>query len=365
MSGDAGAQPRNYLEQMASLRFFAALLVVGCHLHLRNHTTNGILALIDVNVLWNGFVGVSIFYVLSGFVISYANDRWKGWKTYLIGRVARIYPAHLIVAFALCWYPMYHYFVVGGPGVALARIATNLALLQAWIPNPDYYESLNVVSWSLSVEMFFYVSFLLLRRLKDRHIYLLAAAGYALNLAAEIHMRHASFRMTYWEFYIFPVARLPEFLMGMSVYRLHKSGTLARLKLPRVDFLVIFGLMIAAIAIPRTYHGNPIYSYSSVPALFAMAMVTALLDERASPYMKHRYLVLLGESSFALYLTHLWFLTTQVRFEIDYPWANGVAAMLFLAAVAIGASVVFHLYIERPATKAVKRVLLKVFERPA
>src|ERR1700749_2707791 len=96
-----------YFGKLPSLRFFAALLVVGSHLTLSEYTNDPAVRFVDRNVLWCGFIGVSIFYVLSAFVISLANDRWKDWKQYLIGRVARIYPAHLLVTVVLFAVPVY------------------------------------------------------------------------------------------------------------------------------------------------------------------------------------------------------------------------------------------------------------------
>src|ERR1700739_568544 len=107
---------RNYLSKLASLRFFAALMVVCHHLTLNHFKVEGITAFLDQDVLWCGFRGVTGFYVLSGFVISLANDRWRGWKTYAIGRVARIYPSHLLVTVVLFSAPLYALIVdIGTP----------------------------------------------------------------------------------------------------------------------------------------------------------------------------------------------------------------------------------------------------------
>lgn len=83
-----------------------------------------------------------------------------------------------------------------------------------------------------SVETFFYFCFIGLRRLKDRDIYIMTVVGYVVVLVLEVLFRDAPQKLTHWMCNILPATRLPEFLMGMSVYRLYRSGTLHELRLP-------------------------------------------------------------------------------------------------------------------------------------
>src|SRR5690349_14547327 len=226
---------RQYFDKLASLRFFAAILVLLSHIDLSATTHNVFIRFIDQKVFWCGFVGVSIFFVLSGFVISYANDNWKDWKQYLIGRISRIYPSHLIVTalFILTFRA-----TVTSWGGLLVWL-TNFSLLQAWVPSGRFTGALNDVSWSLSVEMFFYGSFILLRRLEDRYLYLLCISAYCINFGAEWIMQIGHVRLVHWLFYIFPVSRLPEFLIGMSIYRLYKREPLSLALIGKVNFMFL------------------------------------------------------------------------------------------------------------------------------
>lgn len=365
MPVDEGAQPKQYFEKLASLRFFAALLVLGSHLPLTWFVANKTTAFVKNDVLWCGFIGVSVFYVLSGFVISFANDRWRGWQGYVIGRVARIYPSHLIVTAALFAYPMYHLIQKLADPHSAGVLLTNLGLVHAWVPRDDYFFSLNSVSWSLSVEVFFYAAFIFLRRLEDRHIYMLAAFGYLADLTAEILLRGQPVELTHWLFYINPLMRLPEFLMGMCIFRLYKSGALARLRLPKVEFMLIFIGMIATMTLLRFHGVDQLYMYSSIPALFAFAMLVALLHEDASRYMKNRVLVLLGESSFMLYLIHKSLVIYPATARLPYPWMHHIYVALALVAAIVVLSVVCHVFIEAKATRLVRRGLTKLFIREA
>lgn len=339
------------LDKLTSLRFFAALMVVFFHSRVQLTPPHDFLQKSYVHLFAYGFMGVSIFYVLSGFVISMANDSWRGWRRYLAGRVIRIYPAHWLVTLALVsgWVVM-HY--------PLYRIASwqvdfaNLLLLQAWVPDDHYYLSLNAVSWSLSVEMFFYVAFLLLRYLQDRQIYVLAISSYALLiLLASLPHEWVD---PYWAFYIDPVARLPEFLSGMAVYRLYRSGHLANLPLPRFDFLLLLVSMLLAAAFLGEHGVGVLWFYSIIPLPFCLLIMVSLLGERHNGYMRNRAFVLLGEASFGLYLIHhpiIDFFNLLVR---KGTGAGVVLLELLAVALCVIASVVFYKFIESRLTRDLK-----------
>lgn len=355
-----------YIDKLASLRFFAALVVVFFHMSYMLQymlAGNGGLGKGYYNDIFrNGFVGVSVFYVLSGFVISYANENWKGWKRYLIGRFARIYPSHWVVSFLVI--------VVLGVTLfpehvsfrdSLSKLLANLALVHAWVPRADYYFSLNAVSWSLSTEMFFYVVFLFIRGFEDRFIYFLAFGSYLALILLELFVHQWTAR--YWRLYIYPGFRLPEFLIGMAIYRLYRGGLINRLRVLRIDFIFLLALMLATMTYLRGRGVEVIYFYSLIPTPFSFLMVVSLLQEGSSPYMKNRVLVLLGESSFALYLIH--------QAVIDYvtavigPQRIEVVFLVMLATLVwcICMSVAFHKLVEERLTRYTRDFLSRLLNK--
>ncbi|HET7174456.1 MAG TPA: acyltransferase [Gammaproteobacteria bacterium] len=360
-----GISSTRYLDKLASLRFFAAFLVVIYHLGSEIGNQQRTLAAILTPIADYGFVGVSIFFVLSGFVISHANDRWKGWDIYLAGRVTRIYPPHLIVTFALMM-PDVILLITQGGADGWLKLLSNFSLTQAWSSNPGYFRSLNLVTWSLSVEMSFYVAFIALRRLGDRWLLALTAIAYLVLLVITLYLRHIHHdRWTfyvYWQLYINPVARLPEFLVGMSIYRLYRVGKLPHLWVPRFNFLLTLAALMAALYLAGTYGGMggtfaELLDYSVVPLPFIVLMMIALLDERSNVWMHNRNLVLLGESSFALYLLHrllIGYLNEPLHNAgLGSNWLMLLALMIFIA-VPVATSVLFYRFIELPLTRALR-----------
>jgi len=90
--------PVTRLDKLTSLRFFAALPGRAFHLRTQPPSAGSVLHLYVQSLRL--VHGVSVFYVLSGFVISLANERWKGGEG-TAGEVTRIYPSHWIVTLAL------------------------------------------------------------------------------------------------------------------------------------------------------------------------------------------------------------------------------------------------------------------------
>lgn len=141
---------KSLLHPLTSLRFVAAAIVVIGHGHELFGSFN------IANAIATG-QAVSFFFVLSGFILAYNYPVLRSGQDvgmFYATRFARIWPVHAVTAafFILAFHaqpPLWH-------------IALNLGLLQAWVPLHDVLLSLNGVSWSLSVEVFFYACFPLL-----------------------------------------------------------------------------------------------------------------------------------------------------------------------------------------------------------
>jgi len=139
------------------LRFFAAMLVLMFHLSFASwYFPDGIGAIAMGGARYfpslgasfsGGWVGVQIFFVISGFVIAYTADS-KSPHEFLRSRISRLYPEVWICAtITLCFAMLAGVFP--DTGNALARYARSLILFPSgpWIDG---------VYWSLRVEISFY-----------------------------------------------------------------------------------------------------------------------------------------------------------------------------------------------------------------
>lgn len=179
---DTSAAPRNRLEALTGLRFYAAFGVILFHLSIFDFfALDGPAVRLGQTAFLNaGWLGVSFFFVLSGFVLTWsARPRDKAGR-FFARRLAKIYPNHLFMFITVA-------LISGGLGqTPLWQGFANLFLLQSWIPQNTAFFGVNGPSWSISAELFFYAMFpllyLVIKRLRDRTV--LTLFGVLVVLAA-------------------------------------------------------------------------------------------------------------------------------------------------------------------------------------
>ena len=164
------------IEQLTGLRFVAALAVLLSHFSALTPLP-GFEFLAEL-----GGHGVTLFFVLSGFVLTHRYDshgsssnspqRSLSIKNYAWARLARIVPVYWLSLLAtLVAYNVFGAHISLGPAPAdVASGALSFALswfaLQAWVPDVSVQQFWNAPGWSVSSEMFFYACFPLLVRFK-------------------------------------------------------------------------------------------------------------------------------------------------------------------------------------------------------
>jgi len=337
------------LGQLTGLRFVAAFAVLLSHLEFLAAEPGSRAAWLYETVLRQGYCGVSFFYVLSGFILSQAyGDRLADGalrlRTYFLLRICRIAPLHWIMALLFAgWLAVSAGGMPGGGTIAL-----NLALLHAWVPDPDVHYSLNGPSWSLSDEMFFYAAFPWLCRVRGRRLawglacgVLLIAALAAVSLAGP----GGYSPQAEWLFYVAPPVRLVDFVAGMLLHRIWRAGSARRLGGTGAE-------LGAALAIPAAMLGFSLlavpmevrWQLAWLPLMALAVLVFAQGTGALSHLLRGRWPMLLGEASFALYLTHRPLVTLASRLWTGDP----VLLALALPPVCIGISIAVFLLFERP-----------------
>jgi len=215
---------------LTGLRFVAAFYVFLFHIHIRwPITSNSFIK----NLVDQGAIGMSLFFMLSGFVLAYRySDLQTTWKNYLINRFARIYPIYLVAALVtIPWIGIpFQENTLKEMGQLLLILTSNIFLIQAWFP--QFFSLWNDgASWSISVEAFCYLLFpLFLPLLLRLSIYWLQCALTVFYLLSVMPgMTEALFGGAFvMVFYSMPIFRLPEFLIGICIFLTIRLGINSR-----------------------------------------------------------------------------------------------------------------------------------------
>jgi peptidoglycan/LPS O-acetylase OafA/YrhL len=363
-----GARAR-HLDALTSLRFFAAAMIVIGHAH-------GLFGSFGLALNFSLTQGVSFFFVLSGFILTYnyKDVEKRLWKFYR-ARFARLWPMHVV---AILLVPLVaHTWNIDGLSShkAAAVVAANLLLVQSWIPAREFYLALNGVAWSISTEAFFYVAFPVALLFMRRSAVIVVGATALITVAFMWIVMH--FGVTTDEsapginamglLYVNPLARLFEFVLGMAACKVylrlqsvpHTGTTEGR----TVDEIIVLALIVISMHLtprlplwqvlpPDWVRVVQYYAEKSGSApIFAISIVVFALGRGlVSRALTSRVMVFLGEASYALYLTHA---TVLMWFEAHPAVASlEVAPYLFWAASLLLASLLF-VFVETPLRRLI------------
>jgi peptidoglycan/LPS O-acetylase OafA/YrhL len=320
------------LKALTGIRFFAAIHVV--LFHYAGEALAGahwsLLAIVAC-----GPSAVSLFYVLSGIVLVYSctndsglsSDRWSFWRA----RFARIYPTYLLALiidgpfFLSAMLKAYDGIAVALWGIPIGLLA--VLLLHAWTPLSVF--AWNTPGWSVSAEAFFYALFpSLSARLKSsstRQLVGQASFYYGLALLPPLLVIAAEASGSSWlgvkvpsgaggldlhtwivRFAGFsPIARLPEFLIGICVGywlssrrpALSSSGA-TWLELGAIGLLTSAWIAMGLHSNSKTWLDSGLLAPLFVLLLVALALGSGVLAR----LLALRPFQILGDASYAMYI---------------------------------------------------------------
>lgn len=333
------------LESLTSLRFVAAFWVVLYHTMPQEGRTG---FAIDLTKL--GYSAVTLFFMLSGFILMFVYGRFEDRAAitrFLVARIARIYPMFAISLLIdlprLALFRIAKYGLVVGLSYSGVTLAAQLSLLQSWYPPIG---ALNYPSWSVSTEFFFYFSFPLLLPLvaRMRSIGAIAAAMVALwaMLMATAILLDDQISHGVGDLWRNPVLRLPEFMLGMFLTSLivrdrRVIATPTTLMLPALASIGGVALFIDDL-------DGRILEVLLLPGFALLITVLASASGVLARVTQHRAAIVLGDASYALYLLH-------APCGVFYDALGGFdlpGGYLGYLALIITASIAAHLWIERP-----------------
>jgi peptidoglycan/LPS O-acetylase OafA/YrhL len=356
---------RGKIDALTGLRFFAATLIVAEHASKLRIPLPA----------WAYDHGVSLFFVLSGFILTHVYpqlDDWRSARRFLVLRVTRIWPAH--VAVLALW------LIAIGGSIFSAKFLVNLLMIQAWIPSAPWYFSFNAPSWSISTEFFFYLAFPLLilgwrRSWAWKWLGAAGLLGAIIAICAWARLPGYSpenIVTVHGLVYIGPASRILEFVTGMVAHscfavlqpharRLgHITGSLLEIGVIAAAAYFVIDAPIYRLASGRfglTGLDEWLGHCSSLPVFAILIVVFALQSGVTSGFLGSRPLVLLGELSYSIYLVHFGVYAVYVQHWMSAGLQPDYAGLAICLVVMLALSFCIWILIETPARRAARRAV--------
>lgn len=292
------------------LRGIAILLVLVVHTHVS--PSSDWPSLLVYFAQSGGWMGVDLFFVLSGFLITGILVRSRStpgyFRNFYARRALRIWPLYyLTLVFAFILAPHIQGFVaVGLPGNAPVWMLF-LENVPIGLLNPP--ETAFDHLWSVAVEEQFYLVLpLLVVALSPRRLPWALAAAVGLAVAFRVALYVAG--SAPFASYMLMPTRMDGFAIGgLLALGLASPMWRGRLAGAAIPVASLAGILLLAIGVTRYSFGNSdpgvwTWGYTVVAAFFGSLLVLAVTSPRVGRALSARWLRLFGKYSFAIYLLH-------------------------------------------------------------
>ena len=351
------ARPRFLL--LDFLRILGAVAVLFYHYTARAHSQWGELpghVFPGVSsVAAYGFIGVQLFFLLSGFVIFFSTEgRTVG--QFVSARVSRLYPAYwaavLLTAFLLV--------VIApqlGRELSFAQILTNLTMMQTAFGVPH----VDGVYWTLPIELLFYTMIALLIRanLTESKVYWFVIGWPVLGALAQQTGNELLVALLSPEYSSL-------FAAGMVLYLIHSRGhSLLRW------MLLVFNLFASIqqfvqLATPGRQRRLTGLDYSEVIGAVVLVAIFAVVALIVLTPLKHKgwaWMSYAGALTYPLYLVHEYWGWWIIGISHETLGKWGALAAAF--AVSIALAVALERWVERPLRPRLRAGLQRSFDQVA
>lgn len=350
------------LEAFGALRALSCLSIIGLHCYVWEHP---------------GYMAVTVFFMLSGFLLVYnyydrtdldavsiplcARFTWN--------KIKKIYPLHLLTLLFFAAEQLYG--LVSGlakPGwdFFFPQLA-NVLLIQSWFPQERIYFSLNVPSWYLSVCVFLYFMFPFVLKAVKRFSSVSQAVLASVGLAAlqmtvsyywtvnsnaidiSLGQLHGARQ---WLVYVFPLMRLVSFSIGCNLGYIFLK--LQDKKFGSVKAVVFELLTVAVTAVSVLNVQFPAersdfakafdYTLRYMPASIMLIIAFAWAEGPIVKLLTNRVMLYIGRLSKDIYLIHYPVVAAAAFFATRMNCSTQVQRAFYLTFVAVVSLSLTELY---------------------
>lgn len=342
----------NFIGALTGIRFFSASYVFIFHYGASALDKMGVPKPIAI-FLHNGYFGVSVFFILSGFIISHTHKEFFCKKTdymrFFLSRFARIYPVYFISLILSLPFSL--------ETLDLSRIFGVIFMVQSWGNSlSSFGYSWVMQAWTLSVELFFYISYPILsnffRRQKISKIYLLCGINILFIIyACTSNIHPGSVQNTEtpnWLLYFpEPLIRCSEFSYGIIINII--VSTINTRKTEKFLIYPIIILSVFVVLLLMASSNGHIVSLASVLTGIIIGFI-AISKNIITDIVGGKILFVLGSSSYCLYIMQYPIHSYTVHF-IQEPYGR-----LLSFPITIFISIITWRIFEEPCRKFILKI---------
>lgn len=347
------------------LRGIAALLVVLYH---SRYEINNVYPLHNLGDLLfqQGYIGVDLFFMVSGFVIMLSTENDSSVKSFILKRFFRLYPVYiscLIMTVLLFNKPLDYSFLK-----AILLINDNISLGAPW-----FGYALVFTAWTLMFEVIFYAYFCLSLLISKKHRGLICSIiistivfsvdyliGDVVTLSGyyAIPIDENSSNVMY-ALRVLSSPMFIEFIVGIFIYYIYKNIDLKIIKtsspaILSTSILIFFFFYISG------YNGG--HGLSSCGVFAAILLLGLVIYEKYHSIKQITILNKLGDFSYSLYLTHpiiINSLSTGVIVTSAYSNAKGFSNLYLIIISSLFISAMLFFFVEKPFIKISRKIINK------
>lgn len=303
-----------------------------------------------------GWVSVSMFFILSGFVMGWSSRPVDHPLRFYKRRFAKIYPVNVVVMVV----------IVASGVISLHRPdiwLPNLLLVQTWIPRAENYIGGNTPSWFLCAIILFYVIFPVIFRwvkaIPASQLWttiFICYLGMILSQVVIFAFTHNEAPLPGWPFkvgaiqwwisYTFPLTRVFEFVIGLVLSRIILEGYFIRISTFTSTLLLIVSYVID-INLPFQFSYNLITLY---PLVWLLGSLTVGDIKGKTSFLNSALMQWLGNISFGFYMIHFTVLMLLKRWSggKTYNLPDGIMLLVLAAVVSVILGWILYQFVEIP-----------------
>ncbi|HCJ6015341.1 TPA: acyltransferase [Escherichia coli] len=345
----------NKILSIQYMRGIAALLVVLFHFRM---PLNGVYEQKNLGDLLfiNGSIGVDLFFIISGYIISFATEKPESTITFALKRIFRIWPVYIFLLISMCLIDNSDYSFIKSLFFIHADYSKHA---------PFFGYSMIASAWTLTFEIYFYIIFMISMCISHKYRILISSLSImTLNISLQYIFNHeyslAGYATAHYYGFMTPAIKvlsspmMLEFVCGMLAYRLlslfNKSNNEILISFLRYFFYASAIYFIYVFS--SGYNANHGLFGFGIASLLLFISVVAL--EKTSCIFHSKIMLKLGDLSYSMYISHIVVSSYLIYYAANSQWyvsSEGFSKLFLRVSLTIFVSGIVYNIIEKPFIK--------------